>query len=230
MTNPLAALSSGANASSTRESSAERPSMDREAFLKLLVAQLSQQDPLKPMEGTEFVQQLSQFALVEQSIAQSSQLSVLSTQVRGLSNNEAAGLVGSTVTVRGHGVAFDGATATSSNVNLAASAARVTVTLRDANGRVVRTMELGARPAGTLAVPWDGRDDRGQTVARGNYSLTVTATTQDGREVGVTQDVTGVVTRVTYDRGYPELQLDTGASAPISDLVSVGGASRPRTP
>ena len=227
MTNPLSALTSGA--SGTPETTPERPAVDREAFLKLLVAQLSQQDPLKPMEGTEFVSQLSQFALVEQAISQTSQLSLLSTQMRGLSNNEAAGLVGSTVTVRGRGVAFDGTNATSSNVTLAAPAARVTVTLRDADGRVVRTMELGARPAGALAVQWDGRDDRGQPVARGNYAVSVNATTADGRQVGVTQDVTGVVTRVTYDRGYPELQLDSGAAAPIADLVSVG-ASRPRTP
>ena len=227
MPNPISALNRTNEAA--RASAPASPTMDRDGFLKLLVAQLSHQDPLQPTEGTEFVTQLSQFALVEQSITQSNQLNVISTQVRGLSNNEAAGLVGQTVTIRGHGVAFDGAAATTSNVQLGAAAGRVTATLRDANGRVVRTMDIGARQAGALAVRWDGRDDQGQTVPRGTYSLTVTAMTVDDREVTVTHDVTGTVTRVSFDQGYPELTLDSGASAPISDLVNISRAA-PRTP
>ena len=96
------------------------PSLDRDAFLKLLVAQLSHQDPLSPMEGTEFVNQLSQFASLEQAISQTSHLDVLSTQMRGLSNNEAVGLVGKAVTVRGHGISYDGVSATASSVSISA--------------------------------------------------------------------------------------------------------------
>ena len=72
------------------------------------------------------------------------------------------------------------------------------------------------------------RDANGQPVPRGSYQLVVAATTADGRSIDVTQDVTGTVTRVSFERGYPELFLDTGSAAPISDLVSV--ADRPRTP
>lgn len=227
MPNPISALTTTPGSARTSETAS--PTMDRDGFLKLLVAQLSNQDPLQPAEGMEFVTQLSQFALVEQSLSQSNQLGVISTQMRGLSHNEAAGLVGQSVTVRGRSVAFDGAAATTSNVTLGAAAARVSVSFRDANGRVVRTMELGAHQAGPLAVRWDGRDDQGQSVARGSYSVAVTATTEDERAVTVTHDVSGTVTRVSYDQGYPQLTLDSGASAPISDLVSVGG-SAPRTP
>jgi flagellar hook assembly protein FlgD len=58
--------------------------LDRQAFLKLLIAQVRQQDPLKPMEGTEFVTQLAQFSVVEQAIEQSRQLDVVGAQIRGL--------------------------------------------------------------------------------------------------------------------------------------------------
>lgn len=225
MTSAISSLTSGA--STTRTGSGSSSSVNRDDFLKLLVAQLSHQDPLQPTEGTEFVQQLSQFSLVEQSLNQSSQLNVISTQLSGLSSNEAVGLVGRAVTVRGHGIAFDGATATSASVNLAANAATVKATIRDSNGRVVRTLDLGPRQAGAVGVQWDGRDDRGNTMPRGTYSLTVEAKTAEGNSVNVTQDVTGRVTSVTFDRGYPELHLDTGVAAPISDLVSVdsGGTS-----
>lgn len=225
MTSAISSLTSGA--STTRTGSGSSSSVNRDDFLKLLVAQLSHQDPLQPTEGTEFVQQLSQFSLVEQSLNQSNQLNVISTQLSGLSSNEAVGLVGRAVTVRGHGIAFDGATATSASVNLAANAATVKATIRDSNGRVVRTIDLGPRQAGAVGVQWDGRDDRGNTMPRGTYSLTVEAKTAEGNSVNVTQDVTGRVTSVTFDRGYPELHLDTGVAAPISDLVSVdsGGTS-----
>src|SRR6266540_670742 len=74
--------------------------LDREAFLKLLVAQISHQDPLKPMEGTEFVAQLSQFAAVEQAIAQTQRLDALSAQLNGIANNDAVALVGKAVSIR----------------------------------------------------------------------------------------------------------------------------------
>ena len=167
-------------------------------------------------------------ASLEQAISQTHRLDVLSTQMGGLSNNEAVGLVGKSVTVRGHGISYDGVSATASSVSISAPAAQVTATLRDADGRVVRTLDLGARPSGPLSIQWDGRDAHGQPAARGSYQLSVTATTADGRSIDVTQDVTGTVTRVSFERGYPELILDTGGSAPISDLVSV--ANQPRTP
>lgn len=223
MTNPVGATLTSTQADPTHASGAAAPAtMDRNAFLKLLIAQISNQDPTQPMQGTEFVTQLSQFSLVEQAVNQSSQLGVLSTQMGGLSNNEAVQLVGKTVTIRGHGVSFDGTSATTSNVTLAAAAAHVTATVVDAQGRTVRTMQLGARPNGALSVRWDGHDDHGQSVARGSYTVNVTATTADNRAVVVTQDVAGTVQRVSFANGYPEMILDNGASAPISDLVSIG--------
>jgi flagellar basal-body rod modification protein FlgD len=202
--------------------------MDREAFLKLLVAQISHQDPMQPMQGTEFVAQLSQFAIVEQSLAQSQKLDLLSTQLRGLSYNEATSLVGKTVTVQGNGLAFDGVTATSASVGISAPAQKVTVTVRDDSGRAVRTMELGPRGAGAIPVTWDGRDDNGQPLPKGTYQFSVSAAGADGQAVEVSQKVTGVVRGVSFEKGYPELLLDSGVSAPVSDLVSVTDPNTPK--
>ena len=224
----LASVSSATQAGTTSSSSSsdksKQAAMDKDAFLKLLVAQLSHQDPTQPTEGTEYVTQLAQFTLVEQSMAQSQKLDVVSTQLTGMSANEAASLVGKSVTVRGSGVAYDGVSATGSSVNLSAAAAKVTVKIQDANGKTVRTLDVGARAAGAMPISWDGRDDNGQPVAKGNYTITVSATTADGSIVNASQDVSGTVSKVTYDKGYPEISLDSGVTAPISDLVSVGSA------
>jgi len=214
---------SGTTTASAPTTAKEKTALDKDAFLKLLVAQLSHQDPLKPTEGTEFIAQLSQFAMVEQSISQSSQLEVLSAQVRGLSNNEATALVGKTVTVRGKGIAFDGTLATGASANLTGPAAKTVVQIQDASGKTVRTLDLGAKPAGPLAITWDGKDDLGNTASKGNYTIKVQATAADGSSVAATQDVTGSVTKVTFEKGYPELLLDSGVTCPISDLVSVSG-------
>jgi flagellar basal-body rod modification protein FlgD len=213
----------------TTAATASSTVLDKNAFLKLLVAQLSHQDPLQPMQGTEFVTQLSQFSLVEQSVQQSSTLSTLSTQLTGISNGNATSLVGKTVTVRASGqVAFDGVTAATQNVTLGSPASKVSVSVKDASGNVVRTMDLGSRPAGALSVVWNGKDDHGQGMPAGNYTFSVNATGANNTPVTVSQDTTGVVTSVSYDKGYPDLHLDVGVDASIANLVSV--ASTPTKP
>jgi flagellar basal-body rod modification protein FlgD len=158
---------------------------------------------------------------------QSQRLELLSAQMSGLANNAATDLVGKTVTLRGKSVAFDGVTATGSSVTLGGAAESVKVTVRDAAGKAVRTLDLGAKPAGALAVTWDGKDDAGQPVAAGSYSLEVQAKNADGAAVSVSQDVQGVVTGVYFDKGYPEIVLDSGVRAPISDLIGVVGQTTP---
>ena len=207
--------------------STNQGTMDKQAFLKLLVAQLSHQDPLKPMEGTEFVTQLAQFSSVEQQIIQSQKLDLLSTQVGGLANNEATSLVGKKVTLQTSGeLDYDGQTAVTGSVNLKGAAASVTVDIKDENGRVVKTIDLGAQPAGPLSVPWNGKiGDGSNSALPGKYTMDVHAKDASGKDVDTTQQMTGTVTEVSFEKGYPEVILDNGVRAPLSDLVSVGGGA-----
>jgi len=223
MTSPLSSATS-APATKPASAAAGLPSssaMDKQAFLKLLVAQIQHQDPLSPMQGTEFVTQLSQFAIVEQGLAQTSRLDDLSAQLGGIANNDATSLVGKRVTVRGKNMAFDGLTATSSAVTLGEAATKVTADILDSSGKVVRTITLGSRPAGAMSVMWDGKTSAGEQAPKGNYTLKVNAAKADGTAVTTTQDVSGLVTKITFDKGYPELTLDNGTTTPISDLVGV---------
>jgi flagellar basal-body rod modification protein FlgD len=159
--------------------------------------------------------------MVEQAIAQSTQLGNVSAQLGGIANNDATALVGKEVTVRGKTMAFDGFTATTSAVTLGAPAAKMTAQIVDSNGKTVRTIELGARPAGAVPITWDGKDASGAPAPKGTYTLRIEASTADGKPVTTTQDVVGTVTKISFDKGYPELTLDNGATASIAELVAV---------
>jgi len=204
--------------------------LDRTAFLKLLVEQLKNQDPLKPQDDTAFVAQLAQFSQLEQSMGINDRLDTLAMQNAGLANAQAVSLVGSTATVRGNLVTTDGTGGgTPVAFTLAGNAAATTVTIRNQKGDAVRTMELGGRQAGLARITWDGRSDAGDIQPAGTYQITVTATNDVGGAVSVSQETTGDITGVSFDKGYPVLTLDNGIAVPVSDLLKVVVPKSPTT-
>jgi flagellar basal-body rod modification protein FlgD len=201
--------------------------MGQDAFLKLLVAQISNQDPLKPMDDTAFVAQLAQFSALEQAVGTNERLELLAMQQQGINNTQVASLVGKNVTVKGDKVRLDGSSLTVPvNFTLGEEAKTVKVTITDAQGNAVRTMQLGPQQAGLVKVSWDGKDSNGMTKAPGTYSITVEAQTAGGAPVDVTQEVTGVLKSVSFSAGYPLLELDSGVTAPASELLRVNEPSK----
>lgn len=216
------ATGAASNATSLGSSLASSQGMGREDFLKLLVAQLRHQDPLKPQDNTQFVAELAQFSSLEQSMGINDRLDLLMSQTRGLANTEIVSLVGKQATVRGSIVTTDGSgIGTPVSFDLEGSAATVTVTIRDQNGRVVRTLDVGAKNAGLVQLQWDGRDDAGNVQPAGSYAVSVAAQSEAGSSVPVTQETTSVVDAVSFDAGYPVLHLKNGVSVPVSDLLRV---------
>ena len=196
--------------------------LDRTAFLKLLVEQLKHQDPLKPQDDSAFVAQLAQFSQLEQSMSINDKLNTLAAQNAGLANAQSVNLVGSDATVRGNLVTIDG-TGVGAPVafTLGGSATATTVTIRDQGGNVVRTLDLGSRPAGLSRIQWDGHDNAGNISPAGTYQITVQATNEAGAPVTVSQETSGQITQVSFDKGYPVLTLDNGIAVPVSDLLKV---------
>ena len=216
-----------AGAAATGSATGATPAVNQQQFMQLLIAQLQHQDPTQPVQGTEFVTQLAQFSLVEQSVNQTTQLGSISTQLAGLSNDQASQLVGKTVSINGSSTTFNGSVATPANATLSAAAAQISATITDSKGNVVRTLSLQPHAAGPMAIPWDGRDSSGQPVASGSYTVGVTAADSNGNPVSVSQSVSGVVANVSFATGSPEITLASGASAPISQIVSVGTPTSP---
>src|ERR1700753_2433855 len=148
-------------------------------FLKLLIAQLQNQDPLAPQDNTQFVSQLAQFSSLQAAMGTNTRLDTITSQNQGQANTAVVNLVGKQVTVKGSLV-----TATGSGVavpvafTLSGDAATTNVSIQDSSGNVIRTIPVGAHSAGLVRVNWDGRDNAGNVMPAGTYAVSVQAKTQ----------------------------------------------------
>ncbi len=149
----------------------KKEELGQEQFLSLMITQLKNQDPFKPMESGEFLGQLAQFGTV-------SGLQGLQTSFNGLATSlvsnqalQAASLVGRSVLVESNVAPLTEGGKVDAAVDLPASTGGLHVEVRDASGVVVRHIELGAQSAGLVRFTWDGQTDTGGTAPPGNYFL-----------------------------------------------------------
>jgi flagellar basal-body rod modification protein FlgD len=201
-------------------------SLGKEDFLRLLVTQLQNQDPLQPMENTEFVAQLAQFSSLEQLTNVNEQLTGVQLGQISMSNLQAADLVGQEITARGDHFTYDGNGGADLSFELDGDVAGGEVAIYDEFGGLVRTIDLGEQDAGLSSVHWDGRTDSGTLAGSGRYRMEVTAHDAEDNPVNVSTLFTGEVTGIFFDEGLTELEVE-GSRVRLGDIVSVGSPSTP---
>ncbi len=194
--------------------------MGKEDFLKLLMAQLANQDPLNPMENTEFVAQLAQFSSLEQQMATNEGLSMLQMGQASMTNTQIAGLIGKEVEANGNVLQVTQQGPTGINYDLSAPAAEVTVTIRDTQGNIIRSLELGPRGSGLNTSTWDGKDINGNLVQPGTYQMEVSAKDIDGNAVDASTKFTGIVSGVSYEGGIPVLEIGS-STVRVGDVIAI---------
>ena len=200
--------------------------MGKNEFLKLLVAQLANQDPTKPQDTSQFVAELAQFSALEGQQNAVSRLDMLLLGQATANQTQAASFIGKSVTYRGGTVHSDGIAPVTGTATLAAPADKVTVAVTDATGHVVRTIQMGAQAAGEIAISWDGRDDRGNPTPAGDYSLQPAAFDADGKAVPISVSTSGTVTGVTFEDGVPRLKVGSSL-VKMSDVTSINERNTP---
>jgi flagellar basal-body rod modification protein FlgD len=184
----------------------EKVEMGKAAFLKLLVAQLENQDPTDPMDNGAFVAQLAQFSSLEGITNLGISMDGMAANMSSLQNLNTAGLIGREVLTEGNGLEYAGE---GDNVvfgyGLDESAASVTVGVYDAAGRLVRHLDLGAVGYGDHVITWDGIDDSGNLVAPGSYTFDVQAANESRDEVGTVLYTSGTVSAISMEDGTASL-------------------------
>lgn len=191
------------------------------SFLTLLTQQLKYQDPLSPMDSSQFTTQLVQFTSVEQQIKQNRSLEAMVNLQRSIERTDAVGYIGREIETGGRSLLLQGGEGTAS-YRLDASAKEVSIAIKNSAGEVVRTL-AGGTGAGTNTVAWDGRTDGGQRLGDGTYGFTVSAKDSRGNPVNVTTGFTGVVDGI--DVGDETVILRVGAARiPLTDVTAVRAA------
>ncbi len=208
--------------------SVENPSsdLDREAFMRLLITQIRNQDPMDPMDTREMMSQLSELSSMEQLIGIRQGLGNLEVASASIANAQAGAFVGKTVTADTSTLRADGSGPVEGAFELGDRAAQVTITIRDESGEIVRTVELGDTFAGSRGYTWDGNDAAGDRVPAGRYRVEISATDADGARVSVDTKVRGTVTAVSYEDGFPELILDGVHRVAMGDIREVADGAR----
>lgn len=231
----LAAMNGTSNTSSNSSSNGltSNSAADTQArFLTLLTTQLQNQDPTNPMDNSQLTTQIAQLSTVSGIEQLNASVTNLMAGLQAGQTMQAAAMIGRSVLAPGSNVQLsssdtknaDGTTTTTHNAvfgaQLASKADDVKVTIRDASGNAVDSIDLGPQASGTLPIIWDGTKTDGTIAADGTYTFEIAATGA-GAAVAATNLSFGTVTSVTNGASGAKLNVSNIGSINVSDVVQI---------
>jgi flagellar basal-body rod modification protein FlgD len=209
---------SSINGTKTTSTSSAQEQQDR--FLKVLVAQMQNQDPLNPMDNAQTTSQMAQISTVSGIETLNDSIKSMVSQFSANQTLQATSMIGRGVLAPGNAITLASGEASEFAVNLSTAADNVQVSILDANGNTVKQENLGAKAAGLLALSWDGKNSTGAQMADGTYKTVVTATVA-GKQVTTTPLSYSVVNSVQQSNGSISLALQNGKQISLSDVQQV---------
>ncbi len=191
----------------------------QDRFLKLLVTQMKNQDPLNPMDNAQVTSQMAQLSTV-------SGIDKVNSTLKALSDSMSAGQAMSATSMIGRGALVPGSTMDLSKgqavggLDLAQGADSVKVLIKDGANNVVRTMQMGAQKPGVVPLAWDGMDDAGKELADGTYKISAEAVAGDKTSAATTLSF-GMVSGVAPGTGGAKLDVGKLGIFNLSDVKQV---------
>jgi len=196
------------------EAIAKKTELNQEDFLTLMITQLKNQDPMKPLDPSSYVGQLAQFSQVSGLAEMNKQITGLTDSLRGNQVLDGAALIGRTIVAEGNKIYLppvDGENPRGPHglIDVPAGASSVQLVVRDSSGAQVKTVALD-HERGTHAFAWDGTTDTGTAAPAGAYKIEVIA--KVGNEnISLKTSVAANVGSVALDPNTGALVLDTDA-------------------
>ncbi len=208
----------------TSTTSQANGTLGKNDFMTLLIEQMKNQDPLSPMDGTQFAAQLAQFSSLEQlqnlndSMTQSINANLALTQ--SINNTLSTTLIGKEVKISGADITNSGQGSIQLGYNLPSDASTVSINIYDSNGTLVKTMNDLPTAAGDNKLSWDFTDNSGNKVPNGNYTFEVKAKTTGGQDMTADIYKYGIISGVRYTSSGTKLLIDN-AEYNLSDVTEI---------
>lgn len=194
---------------------------DYDSFLKLLTAQVANQDPLEPMDSSTFVSQLAQLSQVEQSIVTNSNLEGISQQLSSALAMSDVQLIGRDVTLPSGKIELSGGSAAFS-YQLSAPAESAKAVIRHADGTVIREIRDLPTTAGSRhEFSWDGTDSVGLPVPDAVFEIAIEAVDAEEAQISYSGYATTRVEELAFRDGLPKLVLRNGEEASSAQVIGV---------
>lgn len=195
--------------------------LDREAFMQLFITQLQYQDPMKPIENHEMALQLAAFNQVDQLMNLNDKLSQLVDLYKTNEFTLFANLVGKEVKIEGNTGRIEKGKFLGAEFELSEPANQALVTIRDSQGKVVKTMTLYNLSQGLNTLQWDGTDDNGNPLPDGNYKISITV--GEGREArSITPIVVAKITGAVFGES-PVLKINDSETIKLDQIKEILG-------
>ena len=193
--------------------------LGRDEFLKLFLAQMNHQDPLNPMDSSEFSSQLAEFSSLEQLFNVNENLESIKSVQDSSNQFQALELIGKDIEAEGDILSLnqDGTAYGSFSIDTRADCL---VLIKDQNGYYVKQINMGTLEAGDHTFEWDGLDEEGNSMDEGLYGFEITAVDESGWEVDVETRFKGLVERVNLDAEQPLLYVGEIPIA-LSQVINV---------
>ena len=222
MVNSVSTSGSASNSSSAQ--STNNQIMGKDDFMKMMIAQLQNQDPLNPMDGTQFASQLAQFSTLEQlqnlNTTMTASVNANAQLTQSVNNTLVATLIGKNVKLDGNSLVLSGQKSIDLGYNLPADAQNVEMKIYNSSGALVKTISGCSGTKGDNKLSWDLTDDNGNKLPDGNYTFEVTAQNLNGSDMTTTTFKIGPVSGVKFTSNGTVILVD-GAEYSISDISEV---------
>lgn len=205
--------------SATPETKEAQKDLGKDAFMQLLISQMSYQNPLEPMENTEFIAQLAQFSALEQQQNIAAGIEMLALTQTAATNSQMVNLIGKRVMVPGGEFTLDGEKPANLRFDLQGEASPSEMIIKNGNGDVVRRIGITDFQQGTNDIEFDGKDEDGNILESGNYKYEI-VTAHDEEIEGLTTYSNYLVDAVAFD-GTSILLKSGGTTIDLGDISEV---------
>lgn len=189
----------------------------KEDFLKLLVTQLQNQDPLNPQDPTEFTSQLAEFSSLEQMFNMNKSLGGMTDSMAQLGQVGALSMLGKEVVSEGGRLSYSG-NPIEVGYYIPADVESAAVNIIDENNHVIKTIQGDQLTAGEHYLSWDGTMNDGSLAPNGDYTISIRAMIDEDTIIPAVGLVRGTVTGVDFTSSNPSLETSFG-DTPLTTLV-----------